>query len=104
MRCGPHLDLTSVTRSVATLKTNAHWSDVMPVHLRHSSFEESYAKRRPKKGGLDRFRLSETEGCRCCSWRTRPAPEEAVLDDYADRRCLILQAEASTGGRTMSPG
>jgi hypothetical protein len=81
-----------------------HWSDVMPVHLRHSSYEEAYAKRRPKKKGLDRFRLSETEGCRCCSRRTRPAPEEAVLDDYADRRCLILQDEASTGGRTMSPG
>lgn len=71
-----------------------HWSDVVPVHLRHSSYEESYAKRSLKEKGLDRSRLSETEGCRCCSWRTRPAPEEAVLDDYADRRCLILSGRS----------
>lgn len=81
-----------------------HWSDVMPVHLRYSSYEEEYPKRRPKKEGLHRFRLSKTEGCRCCSWRTRPAPEEAVLDDHADQRRPIIQDTASTGGRTMSPG
>lgn len=36
---------------------------MMPVHLRYSSYEEEYPKRRPKNEGLNRFRLSETEGC-----------------------------------------
>ncbi|MDQ0682078.1 hypothetical protein QFZ56_001041 [Streptomyces achromogenes] len=106
-RCPPHSLAVTGARLRRSHQLCGQLHHVDRVRSRHTTSSCSCHYRHQGAAveiGLDRFRLSETEGCRCCSWRTRPAPEEAVLDDYADRRCLILQDDASTGGRTMSPG